>query len=187
MRAFSEKNLISQEIRQKGFFEQLLTSQKVTLSLMLPRDIFFRAEILCQDITDLDEHPFKVDDLMDLLWMDFLDHARKYQNIKKTYQLLIEYDQGTPNVRLKKYYEDQSREIPLYPVRKKSDDVEHYYCRMKRKAALRGEVMLQDMAQVYPDHPFSLERVLEILIIDFIMKYRKGEAAKIILEKLYGE
>lgn len=71
--------------------------------------------------------------------------------MKNTYKLLLEYDQGTPNVRL------------------------------KRKQALRGEVMLSDIATVYPHHPFTLERVLEILLIDFITKYERGEAKNIIV------
>jgi hypothetical protein len=45
----------------------------------------------------------------------------------------------------------------------------------KRKDVLRGEVMLSDIAQVFPNHHFTLERVLEILLIDFIVKYSKGE------------
>ncbi len=67
-------------------------------------------------------------------------------------------------MRLKKYDEKNIEEVPLYPVRKKpvDDEIETVYCRMKRKEALRGEVMLSDIAQIAPHHPFTLERVLEI-------------------------
>ncbi len=155
---------------------------------MVPRDIYFRAQVLCEDVYDLTENRFKLRDLVEMLWEDFIDYVRRKQDIKATYQLLLEYDQGTPNVRLKKYDEKNIEEVPLYPVRKPPvDEVEVFYSKMKRKDALRGEVMLSDIAQVFPNHHFTLERVLEILLIDFIVKYSKGEAQKIVKEFLDDE
>jgi hypothetical protein len=152
------------------------------LRLMLPRDIYFRAQVLCEDVYELTENRFKLGDLVEMLWEDFIDYVRRKQDIKATYKLLLEYDQGTPNVRLKKYDEKNIDEVPLYPVRKKpvDDEIETFFCRMKRKEALRGEVMLSDIAQVFPNHHFTLERVLEILLIDFIVKYSKGEAKEML-------
>ncbi len=31
------------------------------------------------------------------------------------------------------------------------------------------------LAKIYPDHPFTLEKVLEIIYIEFIEKFRCGE------------
>jgi hypothetical protein len=85
---------------------------------MVPRDIYFRAQVLCEDVYELTENRFKLGNLVEMLWEDFLDYVRRKQDIKATYQLLLEYDQGTPNVRLKKYDEKNIEEVPLYPVRK---------------------------------------------------------------------
>ena len=46
---------------------------------------------------------------------------------------------------------------------------------MRRKFALRGEVLLADMEEVQPGHGYTLERVFELLYIDFIDKFRKGD------------
>jgi hypothetical protein len=156
---------------------------------MLPRDIYFRAQVLCEDVYELTENRFNLGHLVEILWEDFIDYVREKQDIKAIYQLLLEYDQGTPNVRLKKYDEKNIEEVPLYPVRKPpvDDEVEVFYSKMKRKDALRGEVMLSDIAQVFPNHHFTLERVLEILLIDFIVKYSKGEAKEIVKEFLDDE
>jgi hypothetical protein len=153
---------------------------------MLPRDIYFRAQVLCEDVYEVTEIRFNLGHLVEMLWEDFIDYVREKQDIKNTYKLLLEYDQGTPNVRVKKYDDKNVDEVPLYPVRKKpiDDEIETVYCQMKRKDALRGEVMLSDIAQIFPQHPFTLERVLEILLIDFIVKYSKGESQEIVYKLL---
>lgn len=184
MTAFSEADLIGQEMH-KSLSTVLLSFFKVTLQIMLPADIFFRAQVLCEDIAEVNGQSFRLDDLMDLLWTDLMDHVREHQDIQETYKLLLEYDQGTPNVRI--VTPKKAEDVPLYPIRKRRDDVQTYYCSMIRKKALRGEVMLQDIASLYPNHPFTLERVLEILLIDFIIKYRKGKAAKLVMAKLQQE
>lgn len=127
-----------------------------------------------------------MENLVEILWSDFINYVRKKQDIKATYKLLIEYDQGTPNVRLKKYDEKNIEEVPLYPARKapKDEEIETFYCRIRRRDVLRGEVMLSDIAQIFPHHPFTLERVLEILLIDFIVKYSKGEAKETVCNLL---
>jgi hypothetical protein len=86
--------------------------------------------------------------LIEILWSNFINYVRKKQDIKATYKLLLEYDQGTPNVRLKKYDEKNIEEVPLYPARKApiDEESETFYCRLKRRDALRGEVMLSDIA-----------------------------------------
>jgi hypothetical protein len=165
---------------------RIFISMNTELRLMLPRDIYFRAQVLCEDVYELTEERFKLGHLVEMLWEDFIDYVREKQDIKNTYKLLLEYDQGTPNVRVKKYDDKNVDEVPLYPVRKKpiDDEIETVYCRMKRKDALRGEVMLSDIAQIFPQHPFTLERVLEILLIDFIVKYSKGESQEIVYKLL---
>ena len=52
--------------------------------------------------------------------------------------------------------------------------------RMRRKFALRGEVLLADMEEVQPQHGYTLEKVFELLYVDFIDKFRKGDNASAI-------
>lgn len=186
MKAYSEKDLIGHELKHKTILQRIFVSQNVEFKLLLPKDIYLRASVLCDDIYEMTEIRFKLHQLIEMLWVDFIDEVREHQNIKHIYNLLLEYDRGTPNLRFKAYYDPNVEEVPLYPVRKRAEDdsAEIFYCRLKRKLALRGEVMLSDIALVYPNHPFSFERVLEILLIDFISKYGKGEAKKIVKEFL---
>lgn len=186
MRAFSERNLIQKEMTS-NIFAKIFTSSNIHLKLLIPNDVFFRAQVLCDDVEVMTESRFRLNNLVEMLLIDFLDEVIKYQNIKAIYSLLIEYDQGTPNIRLLHYQKRNVEEVPLYPIRKKSDDYEEYYCKIDRKLALRAEVMLHDIAQLYPQHPFTVERVLEVLLIDFIEKYRKGEAQTLINDFIKDE
>lgn len=179
MRSFSELNLIEKEMK-KGLVGKLFVPTNVTLKLLIPKEIYFRANILCDDVSSTIVANFKICDLIELLWNDFLDDVIEHQKIKEIYKLLLDYDRGTPNVRLSHYQRSKIEEVPLYPIRKPFGETETFYCKMKRKIVLRGEVMLSDISTIYPQHPFSFERVLEILLIDFITKYQKGEAVSIL-------
>lgn len=186
MRAFSELNLIDKEL-EKGFIGKLFVPTNVTLKLLIPKELYFRANILCEDVSSSTGERFKLSNLIELLWNDFLEDVIEHQKIKEIYKLLLDYDRGTPNVRLSHYQRNNVEEVPLYPIRKPFGETETFYCKMKRKLVLRGEVMLSDISTVYPQHPFSFERVLEILLIDFLIKYQKGEAASIIESIMFEE
>ncbi|WP_307325625.1 hypothetical protein [Evansella vedderi] len=177
---------MSQELNSKSPLGKIFRFENVYLNLLLPAEIHFRAQILCEDVEALTEERFRLDDLISMLWKDFINYARKTVDIKAIYKLLLEFDQGTSNVRVKNYNEEKEEVLPLYPIRKRTEtDIEKVYCKMDRKLALRGEVLLSDIANLYPSHPLTVERVLEILIIDFIEKYRTGEARDLI--KIYIE
>ncbi|MGG0844968.1 hypothetical protein [Peribacillus simplex] len=51
---------------------------------------------------------------------------------------------------------------------------------MRRKYALRGEIILADMEGSYPNHGFTIERVLELLYMDFIDAFRNGDTTEAI-------
>lgn len=55
--------------------------------------------------------------------------------------------------------------------------------RIKRSLALRLEVLLADIAELYPDSKFSIENVLEIIYCDFIEAYKNGNL-KNVVEKI---
>ncbi|WP_227940331.1 hypothetical protein [Alkalihalobacillus deserti] len=47
MRAYSERNLIGQELNASSFYDTNIRTDEYRLRLMLPRDIYFRAQVLC--------------------------------------------------------------------------------------------------------------------------------------------
>lgn len=183
MRAFSEVNLIRREIEnQRSLLWKLFAPQTVSVKFSLQDELLFRAKNLCEDVADQTEEPFNVDDLVQFLLEDIVDYVKQKQNIKHMHSLFLDRDKSTHNVRLKHYHDSRDEVTPLYPMNKEElIDWSEVRVRIDRKDVLRLEVLLADMSKIYQYHHFTVERVLEILLIDFVSKYEVGEAKAIII------
>ncbi|WP_100373059.1 hypothetical protein [Bacillus sp. FJAT-45037] len=182
MRAFSEANLIKKETdNQRSVLWRVFTPKTVSVKLLLKDELLFRAKSLCDDAADQNEEPYKIDDLVQFLLEDIVDYVKRKQNIKHMHSLFLERDKSTHNVRLKHYQQSNEEVKPIYPMNREDViDWSEIRVRIDRKDVLRLEVLLADMSKVYEDHHFTVERVLEILLIDFVSKYEVGEAKAII-------
>ncbi|MGM0890564.1 MAG: hypothetical protein ACQEW5_27430 [Bacillota bacterium] len=178
MGKYSQANLIDEELSLIGssnFIGKLLhkvnKSSTVILTIDVPLNLFLRAEVFCEDIQDLSDMHFEQNDLMNLLYNDFLLFAKKNPDSKALFRLLTSLEQHAgKNSRLQKYGKSTFKLIHI----DKNQEMKTLNLRMRRKFALRGEVLLADMEEVQPDHGYTLEKVFELLYIDFIDKFRKG-------------
>ena len=95
MGKYSQANLLDEELSLIGssdFFGKLLhkmnKSSTVLLSIDLPLPLYLRAEVFCEDIQDLSNMPFEQNDLMQLLYHDFLLFAKKNPDPNALFRLL---------------------------------------------------------------------------------------------------
>ncbi|MDM5451020.1 hypothetical protein [Peribacillus simplex] len=184
MAKYSQANIIEEELSLIGssnFIGKLLQkvnkSSTVILSIDVPLNLFLRAEVFCEDIQDLSDMHFEQNDLMNLLYNDFLLFAKKNPDSKALFRLLTSLDQYTgKNSRFEKSGESAFKLIHI----DKNQEMKTLNLRMRRKFALRGEVLLADMEEVQPEHGYTLEKVFELLYIDFIDKFRKGNHAGVV-------
>lgn len=194
MAKYSNLDLLDQELTQplpgrRDFLGRIIykmdrSSTKV-LSMNIPMGVFLRAQIFCEDIEHLSEKVFTQADLIDLLYMDFLTYAMKNPNPQALYNMLValERDSGKDLGIIK----SEGRSVYQVIHSDNRENMEQLTIRFKRKVILRGEMLLSDLAGVFPDHGFMVENVLEYLYCDFINKFRKGdnsEAIKTILRML---
>lgn len=178
MGKYSKANLLDDELSLIGssdFFGKLLhkmnKSSTVLLSIDVPLPLYLRAEVFCEDIQDLSNMAFSQNDLMNLLYNDFLLFAKKNPNPLALFKLLTSTEtQAGKDVKLEK----QGTTVFKLVHKEKHQNMRTLNLRMRRKFALRGEVMLADMEEVEPNHGYTLEKVFELLYIDFIEKFRKG-------------
>jgi hypothetical protein len=195
MEKYSQANLLAKELswfpNTTDFFSRFLhkinKSTMITFTMNVPLNFYFRTEVFCEDIEELGEVSFNQNDLLNMLYNDFLLYAKKYPEPHKLLRLLSSIDEEANKERgliqegtsvFKTVYKDKEQKMQELQIR------------MKRKEALRGEILLADMNEVYPNHGYTLERVFEILYCDFIDKFRKGnnsEAINNILKALAGE
>jgi len=179
VKKYSSANLLEDELSSIGvsdFLNKLLyklnKNSSVLLNINIPLNLYLRVEIFCEDIQDLSEIAFNQNDLMNLLYEDFLLFAKKNPNPKAVFKLLTSLDHvGGKECSL----EPQGESIFKLVHIEQRQSMQKLQIKMKRKLALRGEVLLADIEEVQPEHGYTLERVLELLYIDFIDKFRKGD------------
>ncbi|MGM0890477.1 MAG: hypothetical protein ACQEW5_26935 [Bacillota bacterium] len=179
MGKYSQANLIDEElslIRSNNFIGKMLHKMNKTsvilLSIQVPLNSYLRAEIFCEDIQDLSEMPFSQNDLMKLLYEDFLYFAKINPDPKKMFKLLstLERESGKDAI-----LEKQTDSIFKLIHKDQHQELETLELRMRRKYALRGEVLLADLEEHHPNHGYTIERVIELLYMDFIDTFRKGD------------
>ncbi|MCT8138669.1 hypothetical protein H1D32_13495 [Anaerobacillus sp. CMMVII] len=167
----------------------IVNYSSVFLDLNVPRSHYFRMKVLCEDISELSGALFTQQKMIELLWNDFINQVKKVPNFEMVYSLLLERETKmivtTKEVLLEErknsfaFFETE-KVIPVRKLKKNEIISATFQYRMNRKQALRGEVMLADIAEIHPDHHFTLERVLEIIYCDFIEKYKQGESEKVV-------
>ncbi|MEH7375680.1 hypothetical protein [Neobacillus drentensis] len=181
MGKYSRADLLKEELSLIGssdffgrFLQKVNKTSSVLLTIEVPLNLYLRAEVFCEDIHELAEMPFVQNDLINLLYNDFLTYAKKNPDPRALFRLLTSLDQQAgKNTRLEKKGES------VFKLSHKDvhQEMKTMQLRMRRKFALRGEVLLADMEEVQPKHGYTLERVFELLYIDFIDKFRKGDNA----------
>lgn len=128
-----------------------------------------RAVLFCEDIAEEIEKTFTVGDLAAILLTDFLEYVKQVNDIHDVYKRLATRDLSPAHIR--PYY---TEDIYKGVLHEECRGYKAIKVRIKHKTALRIELILRDMKEVYADHPFTLEAVLEIIFSDFIDDYRRG-------------
>ncbi|WP_206759442.1 hypothetical protein [Pseudalkalibacillus hwajinpoensis] len=171
-RVYSRLDLLEEEMsafEDNGFIDRflstLLKSRKVSLTLRLPSSSIIRAKVLCEDVSIIGnlEKAFTISDLISLLYDQFLLEVRNGEGLDQLYNRVLVRTTSLPIVRTATgiYKDVDKKRMGCVPIK------------LDRNEALRGEVLLDDMAELYPDHDFSLERLLELITYDFINEIPK--------------
>lgn len=194
MGKYSQANLINEELSLIGstnFIGKMLhkmnKSSMILLSIEVPLNSYLRAEVFCEDIQDLSEMPFDQKDLLTLLYEDFLYEAKIKPDLNKIFKVLtsLEHESGKAAV-----LERKTDSIFKLIHKEQNEELQNLHVRMRRKYALRGEIILADLEEEHPNHGYTIERVIELLNMDFIDKLREGdntEAINIIFRILDSE
>lgn len=171
-------------------------------TVYIPTATYLRAELFCEEVNEtLAEEGiranYSIEKLVYVLYSDFLIYCKKARDMDAIYQSLKDREHFITTKEVNKRslerkentnddfsntnegftfvvpekLEDVGKES-IYSI-KEQHDVQKIIVSIKRKKALEGEIILQDLSDVR-EHPFTLENVLEISICDFIENYRLG-------------
>jgi hypothetical protein len=155
------------------FFRFVKDKKTISFSFLVPSSYYLRAELLCEDISIVSEECFTQTDLTYILFKDFLANVRIMADHHKIYSELKTRDNRPLVIRV------NGMEQPQLSPSKLKDYVEAS-CKINRREALRIEVFLADLNELYPENPFTVVDVLQIMYCDFIKAYKSGEMANIV-------
>lgn len=159
----------------------------IEYNISLPVSVFLRLQVFCEDIEELSDYVFTPQDLIEALYDDFLYFSKKVADIDKIHnQLMLQnelmenvYPSGNERSTNDKRLILKNNEI-VSKIQNVSPSFVTLKIGIKRKKALRGEIVLADMEEQYSDHPFSLEKILSIMVFDFVNEVKNGNAKALI-------
>ena len=145
--------------------------QDITLELHLEPFILLRARTICEDIEELAEEDFELEDLLGLLYKDFLKQVKRTSDIVSLRELYRRIEVRRNNHLKLSTYDGEYVEI-------KNKGLVTYRIKMKREDVLRGEVFLWDVAG--EDVEISIGEIIEISLNEFVAEFMRGEGTNII-------
>lgn len=145
--------------------------QDISLELHLEPFVLLRARTICEDIEDLAEVEFGLEDLLGLLYKDFLKQVKRTSDIVALRELYRRIE-----VRRNNYLKLSTYEGECVEIRNKS--LITYRSKMKREDVLRGEVFLWDVAG--EDVEISIGEIIEISLNEFVAEFMRGEGKNIV-------
>lgn len=149
----------------------------IEYTISVPVSDFLRGQLFCDDVSEAMEENITQKDLISILLEDFLFDAKRCSNPYELYNELMNKDRQSIQVNT---FEDKPITKHINKNEKRNKKL---ICPIKRKEALRLEVMLSDIADLDPTRYFTVEDVLKIIYCDFILKYKTG-SLKNVLQKI---
>lgn len=144
-------------------------NSKYKFSFYVPEYIYLRSVSLCEEIEEEIEKKFTVSDLARILYIDFVEYIKRTNDIHNVHTRL-KARSLTPTA-IKPFNTDDVYEGVIFEEHRGFEIIE---TRIEHKKALRCELLLKDMLEIYTEHNFILENILEIVFCDFINDYRKS-------------
>jgi hypothetical protein len=172
-----EKRIIRErrEIKNEKFFPKIIylilnrRYPKHRFRFYVPQYLYLRACSLCRDIEREIDDTFKIGELAEILYIDFLELVTKSNDIHMIYKRLAARDLAP--VEIKPYQTEEAYDGAIFEEVRGYEEIE---TRIDHKEALKGEFLLRDMVEIYTDHTFTLENIFEIVFCDYINDYRRG-------------
>jgi len=167
-----------------AFFQKTRWNFRETLHILITYFDYLELETFIGDLKESAEEdiPFYVEDLLVLLYEDFIRQVREFSDMeslskKLAYKQQKHRPQTDKKVDYARIAPNQQRRFE-YEVRRKQAMMK-ISMQITRKAGLRGEVLLMKMAQTNSEFHLTLEELLSILVKDFLENIHKGSKSAI--------
>lgn len=186
MKKFSQFDLIRTAVvgGTGNVLNRLFESKYVQLEIVVPKYDFLRGQMLVSDVNDLldeKDDKFTIDQLFGLLYKDFLRQIQQGTDIVALGQFILREirDQHTEHTITKRDIKQLSPTHYVFEdrqVRKKRTEnpLVVYPIRLLKKLVLRGEVLLYDLSDQFPDLHLTLEELIALRYRDVMKEVKAG-------------
>lgn len=146
------------------------SSKTVSLRIQIPTTIYIRTKLLCEFIENEVESSFRIQDFLLVLYENFIEKSIKKYNPLFVYQEINKIYSQDHVLTIK------HNETMIQRKRRESGQT-IIYCTMAKKEALKGEMLLAEIDEIYGYHA-QLEDMLATLWLNFIEEYKRGDNNK---------
>ncbi|MFD0769258.1 hypothetical protein ACFQZ1_10265 [Bacillus sp. CGMCC 1.60114] len=140
---------------------------KYSFEIKMLKIYLFRMNIILEDLEE-EDCDCTASDLAEILIEDFLEHIRSKNSMEQLYQILES----------KKHYVEQDLHF--------SEDNERYASisvKIDRKTLRRVEVFFSDMSHSFTTHGYTADKLISILMCDYMKHYAEEPGQKLSLLK----
>jgi hypothetical protein len=139
------------------------------ISLFVPSYTWVRSVSFCNDVEKRIEAIFNPSHLAKILYMDFLEYVKNTNSIQTAHNRLELRSNLITSTKSRKPF--VQRQGIVFEGKEALEEISTH---IKHIDLLRGECLLKDMKEFYPDHVFEIENLLAVLYFDFVEDMRKG-------------
>lgn len=168
--SYSQWNVLQDELEGEAsahllgkLWHRSKQSSSLLLNIYIPVPVYVRGKAFCEDIQELSELEFTQADLINILYHDWLLFVKRTNNLMTLYNLLTSLE---PNEKQKK---------STFFTGESGTPKKRLHVQIKRRQLLRGELLLADLEGKVPKHGYTVERVFELLYMNFMSKHKNGD------------
>ncbi|CAN7762889.1 hypothetical protein LJR153_007135 [Paenibacillus sp. LjRoot153] len=197
--SFSQVNAIGRKMKEmmldrdeessgfRGLFSSHKSKQAYEPLKIRAADIdFLRAEVFLEDIYELGQVEISMDQLIALLYEDFIYKVRQTKDLRSIYLNVKKLKDELSFTNMFSQLVDVSDDHLVLHKRNTFNQPKLYMLevRMHRRSALRGEVFLMDIRQFDPSLHLKLEELVSLLFLNMVERIRTGDQTKLVREIL---
>lgn len=141
-----------------------------TFTVSIPADVLYRSKLICEYIEEEINEDFSLDNLLMILYLNFIKECVKNYNPKLIFNLLNKQYYDTRNIVISNGKDNIS--IDRTPIR-----LSVLKLSISTKDFKKGKLILDEIYELYKSH-YSFSKLIECLWMDFIYSYKTGQNKK---------
>lgn len=159
----------------RSFFHSCRVTSMTPIALTIPADVLDRTEIICKQIThdivedENDDLEVTIDEIVLVLYENFLKENTKHYNSKRVYELLSKNFLGIKTIRI-----GTGKEFETINYLPKDISISEVGIEFDNSLIEQGELILSEIYHIYKVK-FNIKHLISQIWINYIEEYKQGK------------